>query len=149
MADIRSYLREKEKRNQQYEENYTDKIRKHRLTIFYRVALAVVLVAAVLLVVFLQYRDKVYAQMNQISTIERQAVAGAKDISLGSNLVTYSNDGISCMDSKGKAIWNQTYEMQNPMITTCQDVLAIADYNGRNIYLETYILYIYKTSKLP
>ena len=135
MSDIRSYLREKEKRSRSYEENYTDKIRKHRLTIFYRVAIIIMLIAAIGLVLYFQYRDKVYTQMNQVSTIERQAVSGAKDISLGTNLVTYSNDGISCMDSKGKAIWNQTYEMQNPMLATCKDVLAIADYNGRNIYI--------------
>lgn len=135
MSNIRSYLREKEKRNQSYQENYTEKIRKHKLTIFYRVALVILLLTAIGVVLFIQYRDKVYTQMNQISTKERQVISGAKDIGLGSNLVTYSNDGISCMDSKGKALWNQTYEMQNPMIATCQDVLAIADYNGRNIYI--------------
>lgn len=135
MSNIRSYLREKEKRNQSYQENYTDKIRKHKLTIFYRVALVIVLLAAIGIVLYIQYRDKVYTQMSQISSEERQVISGAKDISLGGNLVTYSNDGISCMDSKGKALWNQTYEMQNPMIATCQDVLAIADYNGRNIYI--------------
>lgn len=135
MSDIRSYLREKEKRNQQYEEHYTDKIRKHRLSIFYRIILTVVLVAAIVLLFYIQYRDKVYTQMNVASSIGRQAVSGAKDISLGNYLVTYSNDGISCMDSKGRAIWNQTYEMQNPMVATCQNVLAVADYNGRNIYV--------------
>ena len=39
------------------------------------------------------------------------------------------------MDAKGNALWNQTYEMQNPIISTCKDVLAIADYNGRKIYV--------------
>lgn len=135
MSNIRSYLKEKEKRAKSQQENFTDKIRKHRLTIFYRIALAAVLVGAIALVLYFQYRDKVYTQMNQISAQERQGISGAKDIGLGSSLVTYSNDGISCMDSKGNALWNQTYEMQNPIIATCQNVLAIADYNGRNVYV--------------
>lgn len=137
MSNVRSYLREKEKReqNQSHQGEFTERIRKHRMSIFYRIALVIVLFAAVGIVLFIQYRDKVYTQMAQVTTNQRQAVAGAKDVSLGDNLVTYSNDGISCMDSKGNALWNQTYEMQNPIISTSQDVLAIADYNGRKVYV--------------
>ena len=135
MSNIRSYLKEKERRTQNQQENFVDKIKKHRLTVFYRLALAFVLVGAVVLALYFQYRDKVYSQMNQVSTRERQVVSGARDLGLGSNLVTYSNDGISCMDPKGNALWNQTFEMQNPMVATCQNVLAIADYNGRNVYV--------------
>ncbi len=135
MSNIRSYLKEKEKRAEKQQENFIDKIRKHRLTVFYRIILVVVLLGAIALVLYFQYRDKVYTQMSQVSAQERQGISGAKDIGLGSSLVTYSNDGISCMDSKGNALWNQTYEMQNPVVATCQNVLAIADFNGRNIYV--------------
>ncbi len=135
MSNVRSYLREKEKRNQNNSGEFTERIRRHRMSIFYRIMLVIVLIAAVGVVFYIQYRDKVYTQMVQISSAERQAISGAKDIALGDNLVTYSKDGISCIDSKGNALWNQTYEMQNPIIATCKDVLAIADYNGRKIYV--------------
>ena len=39
------------------------------------------------------------------------------------------------MDVKGSPVWNQTFEMQNPMVDMCQNVVAIGDYNGRNIYV--------------
>lgn len=39
------------------------------------------------------------------------------------------------MDTKGNAVWNQTFEMQNPMVDICQNVVAIGDYNGRTIYV--------------
>ncbi len=135
MSNVRSYLKEKEKRNQNNREDFSERIRKHRMSIFYRVALVVLLFAAIGLVFYVQYRDKVYTQMVSISSGSRQAVVGAKDIGLGANLVTYSNDGISCIDSNGNALWNQTYEMQNPIVATCKNVLAIADYNGRKIYV--------------
>ena len=135
MSNIRSYLKEKEKRTQNPQSDFVDKIRKHRLTVFYRIALVIVLAGAVALAFYFHYKDKVYTQMSQISTKERQAISGARDLGLGNNLVTYSNDGISCMDAKGNALWNQTFEMQNPMVATCKDVLAIADYNGRNVYV--------------
>lgn len=135
MSNIRSYLKEKEKRKKNQQIDFADKIKKHRLTVFYRIALAVVLVSAVGAVLFFQYRDKVYTQMTQVFTKERQEVTGAKDMALGNTVVTYSKDGVYCTDAKGNALWNQTYEMQNPMIAACKDVLAIADYNGRKVYV--------------
>lgn len=135
MSNVRSYLKEKEKRNRNNSGEFTERIRRHRMSIFYRVMLVIILFVAVGIVFYIQYRDKVYTQMVQISSVERQAVSGAKDLALGNNLVTYSKDGISCIDAKGNALWNQTYEMQNPIIATCKDVLAIADYNGRKIYV--------------
>ena len=39
------------------------------------------------------------------------------------------------MDIKGNAVWNQTFEMQNPIVDVCQNVVAIGDYNGRVIYV--------------
>jgi hypothetical protein len=42
---------------------------------------------------------------------------------------------MSCTDLKGKVIWNQTYEMQNPVVRTCKKTVAVGDYNGRSIYV--------------
>ena len=39
------------------------------------------------------------------------------------------------MDAKGNAVWNVTFEMQNPKIDICQNVVAIGDYNGRDLYI--------------
>ena len=39
------------------------------------------------------------------------------------------------MDIKGNAVWNQTFEMQNPMVSVSGHVAAVGDYNGRTIYV--------------
>ena len=41
------------------------------------------------------------------------------------------------MDESGKVLWNQTYEMQNPIARTCGSVVAVGDYNGHNIYVNS------------
>ena len=51
-----------------------------------------------------------------------------------SSLLTYSKDGISYTDIKGNALWNQTYEMQNPMVRVAGTRVAVADYNGHIIH---------------
>ena len=49
------------------------------------------------------------------------------------HLLTYSKDGAGCMDIKGNAVWNQTFEMQNPIVDVCNDVVAIGDNKGSTI----------------
>ena len=56
-------------------------------------------------------------------------------------LTTYENINLPSLDSvpliygKGNVLWNQTYEMQNPMVDINGSVVAIGDYNGRTIYI--------------
>ena len=135
MSNIRSYLKEKEKRGYEQQDSFSDRIKKHRMGLFYRVLLGVLIVGSILLFVYLQQKNKVYTKMNTISTAGRQELSSVTDIGLAETLVTYSKDGIYCTDSQGNALWNQTYEMQNPMVATCQNVLAVADYNGRKVFV--------------
>ena len=49
MANIRDYLKEREKRQENTQPiNYKEKIRGHKLTVFYRVVLGVVVVVAII-----------------------------------------------------------------------------------------------------
>lgn len=144
MSNIKSFKKEKEKRERKqrgisaadnYEENPSEKIRKHRFSKFYRVLVVTAFIFTIFLVSYLQYKNKVYTQMNCISSFNRNEIQATEDISLADKIVTYGKDGISCADAKGNALWNQTYEMQHPMISTCRSVVAVADYQGRKIYI--------------
>ena len=136
MANIRDYLKEREKRqgNPQLI-NYKEKIRGHKLTVFYRVVLAVVVVAAVIAFLVIAWRDKVFTSCDTIATVPVTIVQGTKTEDLDGNILFYSKDGASCMDNKGKAIWNQSYEMQSPILSISGAVCALGDYNGREIYV--------------
>lgn len=135
MSNIRSYLKAKEKRDGVESVPYESKIKKHRLTHFYRIALAVLVLVCVVVAVYIYQRDKVYTSMQTLSTVSRTEVSSSHDLKLGSSVLTYSKDGAHCTDVKGEAMWNQTYEMQNPIVTVCDSVAAIGDYNGRTIYV--------------
>ena len=39
------------------------------------------------------------------------------------------------MDTKGNRVWDQTYQMQNPIVDTCKNVVVLGDYNGNEIYV--------------
>ncbi len=137
MSNVRDYLKEREKRvgNVQSTVNYKEKIRSHRLTIFYRAALVTVLFATVIFFLVWQWKNKVFTESVTVSSSPVTIVQGAKTKRLGNNILIYSKDGASCVDTKGSALWNQTFEMQQPIIALCDDVAAIADFNGRTIYV--------------
>lgn len=137
MADIKNYMKEKEKREKKTESvlSYKEKIRKHKLTFFYRILLIVLIVGAIGALVIFQYIRHVYTEYETVSSIEIQEIRGTTNLPFAGNILTYSKDGAHCSDSKGNVKWNMTYEMQNPLVVICQDIVAIADYNGRTIYV--------------
>ena len=67
--------------------------------------------------------------------VQTCALPISKTIVLGDHILTYSNDGASCFDIKGKPVWNETFEMQDPVVTVCNSTVAFGDYNGRKIYV--------------
>lgn len=137
MVSVRDYFKRKEQRSGDKTPriSYREKIKSHKFTVFYRVFLMLVLMAAIAAALFLQWKNKVYTESVELSSVEIRVPSGASLMPFGSYLLTYSKDGASCMDTKGNAVWNQTYGMQNPMVDINQDVVAIGDYNGREIYV--------------
>lgn len=134
MADIRNYLREKEQREQN-QSNYKDKIMRHKLTTIYRILLVAAVLAAIVALVYLQYKRHVYTGYDVVDSVLRDKGADARDVRLKNAVLTYSKDGAHCTNGKGDVVWNQTYEIQDIKLATCQDVAAIGNYNGRSIYL--------------
>lgn len=137
MVSVRDYFKRKEQRggDKTPRISYREKIKSHKFTVFYRVFLMLVLMAAVAAALYLQWKNKVYTESVELSSVEIRIPSEASLMPFGSYLLTYSKDGASCMDTKGNAVWNQTYGMQNPMVDINQDVVAIGDYNGREIYV--------------
>ena len=136
MANVRGYLkRKKDRQDEKYRISYREKIKSHKFTIFYRFVLVIVLIAAIIAALYIQWKNKIYTQMAVVTSAEIHITQDANLLPFAGYLLTYSKDGAGCMDIKGNAVWNQTFEMQNPMVDMCQNVVAIGDYNGRNIYV--------------
>ena len=136
MADIANYRKEKEKR-QQNQINYEQKIRKHKMAAIYRILLVVLVLGAVTALVIVQYKRQIYTGYDIVSTIEREKSSDATDVRLQDAILTYSKDGAHCTDVKGDVSWNQTYEIQDVKLSICQDMVAIGNYNGRDIYVQS------------
>ena len=136
MANVRDYLkRKKERKEQQGRVDYQEKIKSHKFTIFYRTILVFILIMAVGAALYVQWKNKVYTENTVVFSTEVHITQDSTLVPFSGYLLTYSKDGAGCMDIRGNAVWNQTYEMQNPIVDVCQNVAAIGDYNGRTIYV--------------
>lgn len=136
MVNVRDYLKKKEKREKDTARiNYREKIKSHKFTIFYRTVLVIILLVAVGAALYIQWENKIYTESLVVASVETSITQDAKLMPFAGYLLSYSKDGAGCMDTKGNAVWNQTFEMQNPIVDICQNVVAIGDYNGRTIYI--------------
>ena len=132
MTNIREYFRKKEKKQG---DSLGMKILKHRLVILYRTVLIIAVVAAAVAVVIVQAKNRVYESYEEISSVPRENISGSFTAALGEHILTYSSDGANCVNGAGEPLWNQTFEMQNPIVDIRGDVAAMGDYNGRTIYV--------------
>ena len=143
MAEVKDFISYAKKLNNdgdyddssEKQASYKEKIRNHKLKVFFRTVAIVLFAVFVVAVIYISWRDKEYSEASV--TVEATITNGmdSKVISLGECAVQYSKDGMSCLDSSGQQVWNQTYEMQNPIAHTCKTMIAVGDYNGHHIYV--------------
>jgi len=132
MSNIREYVKTKD---QPEKEKLQGKITHHRRSIFYRLLLFILVIIGIFGVLYIQWNNKIYKSYDVLTSVEKQEISDTETIELSGNILTYSKDGISCSNVGGEAVWNQTFEMQEPLIETSKDKVAIGDYNGRTIYV--------------
>ncbi len=129
------FLKEKKRREKADDIDYREKIRAHRLSVFFRTVIIVGVIAAVIAVLNLTWKDRTFTEMSVETSVPVSVVTGASIRNLGGSLLIYSKDGASCIDPKGRAVWNRSYEMQSPLLSINGSTMAIGDYNGRNLFV--------------
>ena len=125
---------EKEEDSEQVVKKAHKKVWKKRLTIM---AVLAVVIAGAVYGGYRYYRDFQYTDY----TVgwERQLDRGDSSftgyLKYGSNLLKYSKDGVSYVDSSGKDVWILSYEMKTPIAAVNGDYAVIADQQGNSIYI--------------
>ncbi len=128
MSNIRNYRNDKER-------DYKEKIRRHRQSKLRFFCITLGVIAFIVLAFFLYHTLRIYTNYNIKEVTERTESSTSVTLQIGKNLVSYSKDGASCVDVDGNKVWNQTYEMQKPIVGVTENSIAISDYNGRSIYV--------------
>ena len=99
--------------------------------------LGVVAVAAALIAVMAllnrDYQNTTYEDYEILSKSVRTDSDTSKYLAYNGHVLKYSRDGAEAFDGTNSALWNVTYEMQDPKVATCGDYVALGDKRGTQI----------------
>lgn len=114
---------------------YKDKIFRHKLAVIYRTIMVVVLVVAIVIICKVQIENRVFKEVEILEKYNKVGTEDSEYLDFQNHFLTYSKDGISSYDMKGKQIWNKTYEMQQPIVKTNGSYVVCGDYKGNLLYI--------------
>lgn len=112
-----------------------EKILKHRITIATRVAISVAVVLVCLIAVKIYRDNQIFNTYEIVQRNEMVGTASSTFLDYQGNILAYSKDGISAYDAKGNQLWNQTYEMQEPIVEVNGEYVVVCDYQGSTFYV--------------
>ena len=116
-------------------EEMHEKIRAHRRKILGWTGIAVVVLLLVLVAGYIYFQTRVYSKYEVIKSVTREDSVGTKFVSFAGNVLKYGKDGALCIDEENQLIWNQTYEMEAPIVDVCEGYAIIAEKKGNQIYI--------------
>lgn len=111
------------------------KIRIHRIKILILVFIIIGILIGLFFAAFLYFENKSYTEYEVIEQIERRETEAAEYEEFQGNVLQYTQDGALYSSISGEVFWNQTYEMEAPRITFCEEYLAIYEQGGNQIYI--------------
>lgn len=132
MPDIREFLKIKKS---QEDVSYKKNLVIHKISVFYRIIIVVVVIIAIGVGTYVYFENKVYTEYNVVSKTERTDASTTIYKKYLDGILKCNNDGASYTDYSNNVLWNETFEMQNPLIDICNEYVGIADKEGNSIYV--------------
>lgn len=129
------FKRNTEKMQDVEDEDYTRKIRNHRIRILVVIAAILALILGIAGYFYFAEKYKVYEKGEVINSLKREDADTVQYVSYANGVMKYSSDGASYIDGSLKVLWNITYEMQNPIYAVSDEYVAIADKGGSDIFV--------------
>lgn len=100
-----------------------------------RILIIVGIVIAVLIALYVVGQLRTYSDFTVEKTTERSDAQSTNYVEFGDYFLKYGSDGASCVDADNNTIWSQSYEIDQPIVVVNGDCAAIAERNGRQIYV--------------
>lgn len=94
-----------------------------------------VLILAVVLVYALVKNNKVASSYEVVTSMSRGDDTSVYYCMMRKGMVKYSKDGVAMTNKSGIVLWNQTYEMASPTMTSAGDYVAVGDIGANTIYI--------------
>ena len=90
-------------------------------------------ILAVSIGIYLLINLQTYTSVRTVDTYPVSGAASNEYKQFADGVLKYSRDGISYLDQKGSEVWNQPYQIQNPVVDVSESSGAVADKGGNAI----------------
>ncbi|MBS5429899.1 MAG: hypothetical protein KHX75_02310 [Lachnospiraceae bacterium] len=90
-------------------------------------------IVAVSIGIYLLINLQTYTSVRTVDTYPVSGAASNEYKQFADGVLKYSRDGISYLDQKGSEVWNQPYQIQNPVVDVNETSGAVADKGGNAI----------------
>jgi len=112
------------------EQEQFEKARKKR---WKKTALIAAVVAALAVGVYLLINLQTYTSARALDTYTVSGASGSAYEQFADGVLKYSRDGISYLNQHGEEMWNQPYQMKNPVVDVNGNSAAVADKGGNAV----------------
>lgn len=106
-----------------------------RRNLYIKIAAAVICIAFLTGLVVYQY---IFRTFNTYRIVREQEVVleeGYRTMGMKDHLLLYNKDGMRCINTKGKAVWDITYQLQKPCVVVDGGMAAVCGYGDHLIYM--------------
>jgi len=117
------------------DDGYEARLFRYKLVKTLLVVVPLVIVIGGALLLYRNYQQKQYTEYEV--RWEKSIAEGtfSSYVPYGTNVIKYSRDGASYINAEGDSVWSEAYEMRNPMVVVSGNYAAIADREGRDIFI--------------
>jgi len=124
-----------QKKNTKEKKEFNKMLFQHRLLVFSRIFLAIAIVATITMVLYYNYQNMVYIDYEVLKRVEFEENSTASYMNYNGNILKFSQDGAIAFTMDNTMLWNETYEMQSPMVDVAGEYVVLGDYKGTMIYV--------------
>lgn len=117
------------------QKEFRGQLQEHRMNVLKRTIIAAVVILLFVGGTALYMSLRQYTGYDVRASVERADTKATQFEEFQGNILKYSNDGAFYTDHNNEMIWNQTYEMSNPIVDICGNYLVIYDKKGNDIYI--------------
>lgn len=114
-------------------EELEEQIKNHKRRMRRRTIIITAIIILALIGVYLVIQLQTYTAARTIDVYRSENSGNSSYKEFAGGVLKYSRDGISYLNRKGEEEWNQSYQIQNPVVTIYRETVAVADKGGNNI----------------
>lgn len=119
------------------EQEFENRLKAHRHKVFRLIVLSATAIFLIVCLVLLYFHFRGYDSFQIKEEITRNDNPDVKYVDFSGQLLKYSRDGAFLIDTHGKLMWNQTFEMNKPIVDIADKYVGIASEGGTEIYISS------------